>query len=296
MLGISSQVFTFSGMGFGDSTGSPPPKGVLFQRTSCNVSGCHTGNPTSEPTWSQSITSNIPTTGYVAGKTYTFTINLGFPGIDAYGFQAMVWGIDDSISVGTISPSNEDVSRVQISSNAIFKNSSNIGTNFYATHRLNGLLTTTVGSTKFSFNWKAPTNIAKNKSVYVYVGALAANGNGAITGDRYTTFNQKFDLDLNTPPDLGTSSLENQENKTEVNIFPNPAQNMIQLSSKQIDFAHSVVSVYDVNHKLVKTIQPFNPNSESMQFDVSDFQSGVYITEIKNTLDAKAIKLKWVKE
>ena len=53
------------------------PSGYAFDKASsyktCAYSGCHSGTAVTADTSIAKITSNIPSTGYVPGVTYTFT-------------------------------------------------------------------------------------------------------------------------------------------------------------------------------------------------------------------------------
>ena len=68
------------------------PSGYAYDKASnyrsCATSGCHSGTAVFADTSIAKITSNIPSTGYVPGQTYTFTATVNKPGYVRYGFQA----------------------------------------------------------------------------------------------------------------------------------------------------------------------------------------------------------------
>ena len=68
------------------------PSGYAYDKASnyrsCATSGCHSGTAVIADTSIAKITSNIPSTGYVPGQTYTFTATVNKPGYVRYGFQA----------------------------------------------------------------------------------------------------------------------------------------------------------------------------------------------------------------
>ena len=68
------------------------PSGYAFDKASsyktCAYSGCHSGTAVTADTSIAKITSNIPSTGYVPGVTYTFTATVNKPVNVRFGFQA----------------------------------------------------------------------------------------------------------------------------------------------------------------------------------------------------------------
>ncbi|UPT69076.1 MAG: immunoglobulin domain-containing protein [Sphingobacteriales bacterium JAD_PAG50586_3] len=143
-------------------TGSPGDGGPS---QSCARSGCHTGgsNPISGST-NASLTSTIPTTGYIPGQTYTVTGFVQGTGLQEFGFQ-----ISPQNTAGTQRGTLvvTDASATQI-----------VNTK-YITHRTAG--TAGSGSRTWSFNWVAP---AAGTGAFSFYGAFnATNSNNNVTGD-----------------------------------------------------------------------------------------------------------------
>ena len=141
------------------------PSGYAYDKSSsyktCATSGCHSGTAVFTDTSVAKITSNIPSTGYVAGATYTFTATINKPGNVRFGFQASP---QDSVGnyKGTMIVTNTSKTKIT-------------GTK-YITHTQSGN-----SQSSWSWNWVAP---ALGSGQVKMSGALmAANNNGATSGD-----------------------------------------------------------------------------------------------------------------
>lgn len=125
----------------------------------CATSGCHSGTAVTNS--AAIITSNIPSTGYVPGTTYTFTATVNKPGYVRFGFQASP---QDSVGnyKGTMIVTNTTKTKIT-------------GTK-YITHTQSGN-----NQSSWSWNWTAP---ALGSGQVKMSGALmAANNNGGTSGD-----------------------------------------------------------------------------------------------------------------
>ena len=141
------------------------PSGYAFDKATnfrtCATSGCHSGTSVIADTSIAKITSNIPSTGYVPGTTYTFTASVNKSGYVRFGFQASP---QDSVGnyKGTMIVTNTAKTKIT-------------GTK-YITHTQSGN-----SSSSWSWNWIAP---ALGSGQVKMSGALmAANNNGGTSGD-----------------------------------------------------------------------------------------------------------------
>jgi len=141
------------------------PSGYAFDKASsyksCATSGCHSGTAVFADTSIAKITSNIPSTGYVPGSTYTFTATVNKPTYVRFGFQASP---QDSLGnyKGTMVVTNTSKTKIT-------------GTK-YITHTQSGN-----SQSSWSWNWVAP---ALGSGQVKMSGALmAANNNGGTSGD-----------------------------------------------------------------------------------------------------------------
>jgi hypothetical protein len=141
------------------------PSGYAYDKASnyrsCAYSGCHSGTSVFADTTIAKITSNIPSTGYIPGQTYTFTATVTKPGYSRFGFQASP---QDSVGnyKGTMIVTNTTKTKIT-------------GTK-YITHTQSGN-----SQSSWSWNWTAP---ALGSGQVKMSGALmAANNNGGTSGD-----------------------------------------------------------------------------------------------------------------
>jgi hypothetical protein len=141
------------------------PSGYAFDKSSsyktCATSGCHSGTAVIADTSIAKITSNIPSTGYVPGVTYTFTATVNKPSNVRFGFQASP---QDSLGnyKGTMIVTNTAKTKIT-------------GTK-YITHTQSGN-----SQSSWSWNWTAPT--LGSGQVKMSGALMAANNNGSTSGD-----------------------------------------------------------------------------------------------------------------
>ena len=141
------------------------PSGYAFDKASsyhtCATSGCHSGTAVIADTSIAKITSNIPSTGYVPGVTYTFTATVNKPGNVRFGFQASP---QDSLGnyKGTMIVTNSTKTKIT-------------GTK-YITH-------TTSGNSQSSWSWDWTAPALGSGQVRMSGALMAANNNGGTSGD-----------------------------------------------------------------------------------------------------------------
>ena len=141
------------------------PSGYAFDKASsyktCAYSGCHSGTTVTADTSIAKITSNIPSTGYVPGVTYTFTASVNKPTYNRFGFQASP---QDSLGnyKGTMIVTNSTKTKIT-------------GTK-YITH-------TTSGNSQSSWSWDWTAPALGSGQVRMSGALMAANNNGGTSGD-----------------------------------------------------------------------------------------------------------------
>ena len=149
-------------------TGAPSGKANDPASGSANCTGCHSGTATSNAAVAY-ITTNIPTTGYVPGTTYTITAHVVYAGKTRFGFEVTPQNTS-GIQKGTITitdPTNTKIVSTK-----------------YVTHTSSG--NTGSGSRTWSFNWTAPA--VGTGAVGFYGAFIVGNNNGSESGDlTYTT-------------------------------------------------------------------------------------------------------------
>ncbi len=103
----------------------------------------------------------------------------------------------------------------------------------------------------------------------IHRNSLITNKGWSITGDSLNT----------NCADASLGSVENQLWVSDVIIFPNPANNIINISAKKQII--NQVSVYDIAGRLLKTE---NPNSTITTIDVRNLPNAIYFIEVKTSL------------
>jgi len=146
----------------GKLTGSPGGKtGSPMDNSDCT--SCH--NVTGTTVSTTHITSNIPSTGYIPGNTYTITGNLN--SFDETGFEITCEENTNNTKTGTFFNTNTSETQIVNNGNAI-------------THTASGL-----SSNSWSFDWEAPSIGTGDVTFY---GAFIAAGYpiGSNVGDYLT--------------------------------------------------------------------------------------------------------------
>ena len=83
------------------------------------------------------------------------------------------------------------------------------------------------------------------------------------------------------------TSLSEEAQINEINLFPNPAQQVLFLNNNPI----GVYRIYDLSGKLITENSLFNSNTS---IDVDYLQNGLYMLEINN--EGKLFRSKFIKD
>jgi len=217
----------------------------------CNRSGCHAGSSTVR---AGLINSNVPSTGYVPGQTYTFTIQITEAGISKWGFQVSPQA-DNGTLLGTLTLTDATQTRFAAG-----------GGSKYVTHTTAGNSGST-GSKSWTFDWTAPAAGTGDVTFYTYV--MASNNNGSTSGDQLfresVTFQEASGVGYNP---LNNSALE---------LFPNPSSTgFFMVNGLTADL--NLLRMFDMNGKLV-----FNELlvSGNKSISTAGFDKGVYFVSIE---------------
>jgi hypothetical protein len=217
----------------------------------CNRSGCHSGSSTLR---TGLINSDVPSTGYVPGQIYTFTIQITEAGISKWGFQVSPQA-DDGTLLGTLTLTDATQTRFAAG-----------GGTKYITHTTAGNSGST-GSKSWTFDWTAPAAGTGDVTFYTYV--MASNNNGSTSGDQLfresVTFQESSGVGFNS---LSNSKLE---------VFPNPSSTgFFMVNGLSTDL--NLVKMFDVNGKLVlNELLTFGNNTIS----TAGFEKGIYFVSLE---------------
>jgi hypothetical protein len=232
-----------------------------------NCTGCHSGTAATSPGL---ITSNVPLTGYIPGDTYTITATITVAGINKFGFEISPQGATAS-QKGTLVVTNITETKL-------------IGTTAkYITHKSTG--TAGTGSKTWTFNWIAPA--AGSGNAILYGAFLAANGNGANSGD------QVFLSSLLIQENLSAGISEMVNNFDHWIIYPNPCKENLTIRSLVSENENYTLEIMDITGKRMKTIAN-ETFSQTQSIDIADLPSGIYVLII-NSEKGRATK-KFIKK
>ena len=171
VLIASSALFLGSSGGrVGTYSGSPGDNGI-------NCSNCHSGSPS---TVTGIITSNIPSSGYDPGVTYTITISISHPSNNTFGFQLTA---EDSTNakIGGFTAPNNSVQVVNGGNAVTHTASGNSGTS---------------NARSWTIDWQAPA--AGTGEVTFYVACLASSGSN--TNNQVSLSSKTVTEDVPTTP------------------------------------------------------------------------------------------------
>jgi hypothetical protein len=216
-----------------------------------NCTVCHGGTSVPVNGW---ITSTIPASGYVAGQRYTIRAVNRTVGHTRFGFQVSPQNLTGSI-LGTLIVTDSTRTKIVGDNNG------------YITYRPASVVG--VDSMVWEFDWIAPADTVNE---VVFYGAFNSNHEGHKGGDitqlsQLRVYKQGF-----------TSLPIIKQNAFSVSVYPNPANTAIRISSALENFNKLEVCLCDMSGRCVWMGGDIDNHSF---LDVSAFQKGIYVLEIK---------------
>jgi hypothetical protein len=215
----------------------------------CSQGGCHGGTATAR---ANVISSDIPSTGYIAGTTYNITVTLG--GTGAKGFQVSAQKTDGSSYLGTFTAGTG--SRIMPTS--------------YVTHSSSKSPSPAV----WTFKWKAPVKGTGDVNFY---GAFAVTKSATYT-DKYTV------------KESASSGISESASNINLNVYPNPLQENIYLSFDMKENAIVSAKLLSVDGKSSFDIYNSNLGAGNHNLNLSKpegLQAGIYFLQLN--LDNKQV-------
>lgn len=256
-VALSTVIFTnYSGgagaNGAGDRTGSPISSG------NCNT--CHAGGSFAPVVAAQLLKDGNAVTQYVPGGAYTLRVTVSATGTpNSYGFQAVALRGADHLNAGAWD-----------SPPAGFRVST-INNRQYAEH------SSTRTSNIMEIKWLAPATGAG--PVRFYASGNAVNGNGSSSGDAAASL--AMALTINEQSTSGAFDVAILP--AEINAYPNPVAEQLNLKIKMQESGRYQLSVYDLNGKEMQreTVQLQNgENQETL--NVSQLAAGHYAVRLSD--------------
>ena len=260
-------VFTLVGTSafiFKNSTGKQGYAGSPGEGT-CN--NCHTGGSsaasgitiTSVPAFSVNINSE---TEYMQDSLYTITVEMQATSFSKYGFASQILN-NSNTNAGILQNAGAGVT---------FLNS---GAKRTAVHNS---IKTAAGITSFSYKWKAPSG----GDATIYAIGNAVNGTGGTGGDFVIAPVSIPLVAAPTPTTITVGLKENKNPISQINVFPNPANNLTTISFFLTESKSINIQLIDISGHLIKQLSESieTPGLHSQILDVSSAASGVYFIKI----------------
>ena len=214
----------------------------------CNTSYCHSGPAVS--TQSISVTTDIPTDGYVDNGSYSITVTMTDGGTSApkMGFTASVE--DASNHQGILSAGT----------------GSQIQGNNYVTHTSSSTSSSS-GSNSWTFGWNAGT---APDNTLIYVAGNFANNDGSNGGDGIASMSMgltRSHVSLDEP--LGMT----------MTIMPNPSSQWLKIDAT---FATSkgTLNITDLQGRLIRSQSWTAADAAGKLIDVRDLANGTYLLRL----------------
>jgi hypothetical protein len=243
--------------GIAGYTGSPSEQ---------NCTSCHNSFALNSGGGSISIatTPSISASGYVPGTTYTVDVTVAKTGVSLFGFGAEILGASNA-NAGTLSVLNATQTKLL-----------NSGSRTNVVHQLNGGASS--DQKTFSFKWVAPATAG---AATIYAAGVAANGNNQNSSD----YVYKISL-----PVSSTVGMKEQGLDIGINLYPNPASELIMLSYSLTEAADVKCTLTALNGQLVANYysKKQEPGVQNEVLDVpASVNPGLYLLNL--TVNGEAI-------
>lgn len=233
----------------------------------CNQTNCHNSYTINSGTGSVRATSTMNNWAYVPGTTYTINVTVKRIGTPVFG-----------IGAGILKPNGDNAGTLIVTNTT----RTSIKTRLVGAYTRRNIVHTLNGgrmndSCVFSFNWTAPsTDIGP---VTMYVAGNCANGTGSAAGDYIYTMNQVINSDASV-------SIGNMiQTSNAVNVFPNPASEMLNVSFDNKTSGNIAIHLTDL--KGSNAAELFNGFASAgtfeQQFQLPALPAGIYLLNVDGT-------------
>jgi len=254
LFGISAVIFleSFGTAGLGKIDGTEPGFTGSPGDSLKNCTKCHGGSAYPVADW---ITSDIPSSGYIPGNTYTITAKNTSIGHNRFGFLVSPQKLNGDL-LGTLVISDTVKTKL-------------VGNSKYVTYRA-----ASVSSQDFmswTFNWIAPT---AGTGDVVFYGAFNSNVDGHKGGD----VTQLSSLRVK---ESGTALVTNLSNhSTLVSTYPNPSNGFVNVNFTMAQKSNVIIKVVNLTGNLVyQTTEENVIGIFNKQIETSQLANGVYFVQ-----------------
>lgn len=227
-----------------------------------NCTACHGGTAITQPYW---IKSNIPAEGFEPGEKYTIRAVNTSVGHTRFGFSISPQAPDGK-QLGTLVLT--DSARTQLNGNGK-----------YITYKTQGVFA--VDSAIWLFDWIAPTDANE----VTFYGAFNSNHDGHKGGDLTTLSTLKVFK-------KGFTSIKENSFGLNLNIFPNPSNNVLNISLNAASSEDVILSIYNLQGEQVWLGSNRNGSGLQEKIEVTNWSQGIYFIHVqqgKNKLVEKFV-------
>lgn len=230
---------------------------------SCGQSGCHTGNVNTGSA-TNFLDINEGLNEYIPGETYPVTISMSQQNISKFGFQITALKDSDNSFIGTFSLTDPANTRLI---NAL-------GRKYVGTTAC-GSDSPVPDSIQWDFEWTAPSMDEGNVTFYLIT--IATNHNHSGSGDFVYTQSLQLAPLVNAVGEV--SILEKS-----LNVFPNPARDLIQIEYDLEQKEEVILSLFGMDGKEIFKTAAENQTTGTYQKIINlqalGLASGVYMIKI----------------
>jgi hypothetical protein len=238
-----------------DRSGSPF---AITQGPTC--AACHNNGSFNPGLMIEVLDNGSSVDEYVPGQTYTirYSIDANAGSPSKFGLQSVILTDSDDANAGTFGSAPAGTRVASIDSRSYFEHATGSNEN------------------TFEIEWTAPED--EVGQVTIFASGVAANGNGTNGGDNGAAST----LTLTQSPDVssvgGPTPLP-----MEVNVFPNPVKNNINLRLESQVTGTYVMEVLNLQGKnMWRTQEQLFPGENNFSENFSDFPSGTYLIKVSD--------------
>ena len=294
ILGVAAIAFlSLCSFGGGNSTqaddGQSAACGSPGEPGTCSRSGCHgagNGNSTSgglpdnagPGSISFTTTPAMQWNDYIPNTTYTFNITIAEAGRPRFGFACEMIDNSGNTNFGN----NNTLGTVIVSDPANTKTWQPFGNGRLAiTHRSGAGYTT--GSHTYQFQWTAPA--AGIVNMYL-CGTAVNNDMQPDAADNVYTLHTQF-------YPFVTGENENKLSVMNLNLFPNPVRDQLNLAFELREEKNIVAEIYSVDGQRVKELinETVSPGHFAESYPIDDLAKGVYVLKISDGENVEAKRI-----
>lgn len=228
----------------------------------CSGSGCHAANTANTQVSVTLMSNGQLVTSYTPGQTYTVNItgiNTSGASLPAFGFQAScVSNANTSTQAGSFATAGSNPAlRLASGSLQLVEHSSPIA----------GTATSGGWTYSTSFSWTAPA--AGTGTVKFFVTLNAVNGNGNTNGDQPNATTALISE--------ATTGVNETTKDIALKVFPNPAQNDINIHADNVTPGSYMLTVFDLTGKKLESKNVTANGAElETNISVSGWAAGMY--------------------